>query len=272
MKRVLSLILAVWAIGAMAQSEMDTVAVKTDNGVKSFMLDEYVTPGILQSRPIYEFSGDNSLSASEHLAPSLLDMPEPSPMVRAMGRPVLGSMADGVWVNGWFYAAGSTELYPGMLEVDQGRVGISRSIGDFSFSAYAAANKYGSYRNVSTNFGFGGRMSYRFTERLSLTAFGAYYNRAPYGPGYWQDPFLGIRAYPYMEVSNFGGYFTVEFSDNFGIDLGAQSYYDSYRHSLVTQPIVAPYAKIGKVKLQIDTGPIILELLRNVVSKHSKHW
>jgi len=79
-----------------------------------------------------------------------------------------------------------------------------------------------------------------------------------------------MAAYPYVSTTNFGGYVTFKPSSNFGISVGAKSYYDPFARRTMVDPIIAPTVKIGKVKVGIDIGPVVKEGIRSLVGGHNK--
>ena len=59
-----------------------------------------------------------------------------------------------------------------------------------------------------------------------------------------------------------------QLTDRFGVEVGAQTFYNSLTGRWETLPIVAPYYKFNKFKLQMDFGPIWFELIRGAIQKH----
>ena len=60
----------------------------------------------------------------------------------------------------------------------------------------------------------------------------------------------------------------IGFTERFGVEFGAQSYYNSLTGRWEVLPVVAPYYKFDKFKLQIDFGPILFEIIRGVIQDH----
>ncbi len=54
-------------------------------------------------------------------------------------------------------------------------------------------------------------------------------------------------------------------SDRFGIEVGAQRYYNAMRGRWETVPVAIPYYRFEKFTLGLDVGGILYELLHNVV-------
>ena len=59
-------------------------------------------------------------------------------------------------------------------------------------------------------------------------------------------------------------------SSHFGIEGGVRRRYNAWTHSWETEPIVAPYYQNDQLKLQLDVGPILHQLLREVVVGRSR--
>ena len=94
------------------------------------------------------------------------------------------------------------------------------------------------------------QMSYRLTEQLTLHLFGSYDTGNPYNP-------YGRQ---------WGGSIDWRISPRFGLEGGVRRSYNAVTGRWETLPIVAPYYKInGKFRLQIDTGPLIQQLIRGAV-------
>lgn len=87
--------------------------------------------------------------------------------------------------------------------------------------------------------------TYQMQDNIAFTAFGTY------------------SVSNSFNASNYGGFFSVDVSRKFGVDLGAQRYYDPMRGKWDVAPIVAPYYKYkSKVKIGMDFGGIIQDVAR----------
>lgn len=159
------------------------------------------------------------------------------------------------WDNGSLYASGGSVEMLGLMAIDNGQIGLTQSFGPLTLSAFASANHYASFRNLQTQFGFGGSATYRFSDRLSLTAFGEYYT----GANAMNPAMAG-----YLNATRFGGYFSLDFNDRWGVDVGAQTERSVFNNRWETRPIVAPYYKINEsLKIKVDVGGIAYGLLKN---------
>lgn len=151
---------------------------------------------------------------------------------------------------------------PGLLRREEASIGISNSIGSFSYAVNAGGVKYLAFMGgVTTQYFVGAEMSYRINNHISFSAFGSYYSKAP---------FFGEAAYPYVYTPNYGGYMSISPSEAWGIDLGARSYYDTIDRRMEVDPIVAPYVKIKKVRFQMDFGHAIKQGIGNLFRKWSR--
>jgi len=152
---------------------------------------------------------------------------------------------------------GRTELM-GLGEINKAVFGTGRDYGAWHFDVNVGAEKYHFFHNTRNNVFVSGAVTYRINEHWSATAFGTY-SLNPF--------FHSMAAYPYVTTSRYGGTVNWKSNGNFGLRLGVQREYDPFAHRWVTKPIVAPSFKINKVKIEIDTGPLILDCLRHFVEK-----
>lgn len=159
------------------------------------------------------------------------------------------------WQGGDFSAIGSSQSMPGLMGIESGRLQLQQSFGRLTLNAYASADKYAYFRGLQTSYGFGGTLSYRLSNRWSITLFGAYYTATNA---------LTPAMAGYMSVPNFGGYVTYDINDHWGINVGAQAYRSTMTNSWEAQPIVMPYYKInGKAAIGVDVGGILYNVLKN---------
>lgn len=117
-----------------------------------------------------------------------------------------------------------------------------------SLSAYLNATKLSAFRGYDQFFGTGALFSYQLRDNLTFNAFGNYTRGR------------------FFDAGNFGAYMSLDMTPRFGVDVGAQRFYDPMRLKWDTTPIVAPYYKINKkVKLGMDFGPMLLDAVRSWV-------
>ena len=163
------------------------------------------------------------------------------------------------WNGGGFYASGGTASHLGMMNQAFGRLNFSQRFGRFSLTAFVAAEKYGYFRGLQTQYGFGGSMSYRFSDHWSMTLFGEYYSGA--------NPLNPAQA-GYFNAPRFGGYVSYDANEHWGVSVGAQSERSIMTNSWETRPIVMPYYKIGEAKIGVDVGGILYEVLKDYTGGH----
>lgn len=165
------------------------------------------------------------------------------------------------WDNGAISAYGSTTHMPGLMGIERGRLNIGFATGNLSYNVYGEAVKYGYFNGLQTSYGIGADVTYRFSDKISLTLFGAY--------------FSPIRANSraaagYFNSTNIGGYVDYLISDRFGVQIGAQSYRSHLTRHWETQPIVKPYYRISsKASIGVDVGGIIYQALKSNVGRDS---
>lgn len=161
----------------------------------------------------------------------------------------------GEWKGLNFYGQSYRETFPAMLVRQGATVGVSRTWDKLSFSAFASANRYRTF-HTATQFGLGGSLSYRFSPYVSATAFGSYYS---------VQPFLSMATFPYVNSSAYGGYFTLE-NERYGVDLGVQRRYDSYRQQWIVSPILTPkYHFSKKFTIEVPVGEMVRDVLEKLI-------
>lgn len=161
-----------------------------------------------------------------------------------------------LWRNGGVFGNVSTASMPGLMGVESGSIIFMQQAGRFTFTAHADAAKYGYFNGLQTTFGYGGSIGYRFSDRVSMTLFGSYYT--PLNAGAMLPAVAG-----YTSVTNFGGYVNYQFSDHWGIKVGAQAYRRSDTGSFEAQPIAIPYYKISKnAEIGVDIGGMLYQILK----------
>lgn len=113
--------------------------------------------------------------------------------------------------------------------------------------------KFSAPHLFNQSIGVAGDMRYRLSDRITLNTFGNY------------DYNLNMR----MTMIHLGGSAEFDLMDHFGIEAGAQTFYDNWNRHWQTMPIVRPYYKISDdFKIGFDVGPIIQESIRNAIIKN----
>lgn len=159
------------------------------------------------------------------------------------------------WDTGSLRADGSTDVMPGMMQIDAGRLSLGQQWDKVSVTAYAEALKYGYMGGLSTSWGLGGDITYRLGDRWSVTAYGSWYTPASVAtPGQ-----LG-----YVAVPQFGGYVDYRISSRFGVQVGARAYRSLVRQGMEVVPTVVPYIRLNERHvIGVDVGGIVYQLLRS---------
>ena len=156
------------------------------------------------------------------------------------------------WDSGFIAGFGARSTLPGLFSEQTAGVSASQQFGDFTLQGSVTANRYLLPRGIGNQFGIHGSASYRFSDHVSITLFGSYYNK---------NPFFSNAAQPYVGSSSYGGFFTFS-GDRFGIDLGAERVYDPFLRQWRTAPIVTPHIRItDDFTLDLPVGWLIEGLL-----------
>lgn len=165
--------------------------------------------------------------------------------------------------SGMLYQVGGVDIFGsssgssliGLLDRRSATLGASRSFGRFMTAGFVEANKYHVPFATRDQFGVGGRMTYRFSDALSMTVFGQYYNTNPY---------FSMAAFPEVNTTSFGGYFSID-GKRAGIDLGVERRYDPFSRSFITQPIVTPKYKFSdNFKIEVPVGGLLQHCFENM--------
>lgn len=284
MKRILTAILLLAAVAAWAQDKGDTLpALKFKIDVPQLQLQPFkpslttispniVAPPTFNYRPLETPTVGNNLSG---LSDEMRALPEIHTARNPYYYPVTPRYnfvmdpygrdwsASGVIArdgNAYITASGSYTTLPAMGTIGSATVGFTGVSNErFTISAGVSGMKYHIDRDAWNDFGVYGNASYMLNERLSLNVFGQYY----------LDPrFHSIGSMYYMQNAGYGGTLNIKMSDNFGLDLGAQRYYDAYAHRWRTLPIVAPVINIFGQPQSFDVGGLIYELIDNLIENH----
>lgn len=138
-----------------------------------------------------------------------------------------GDYATGGQILPNFYGSGMQETLPGLGRVNQASFFYRYDLNDyFSIQAGVDAVKYNFPNSVGQSLGVSGIVTYRPADRLHINVFGSYSPDNRYS----------------FNRSAFGVTVGYDFTDRFGMEVGAQRYYDPQR-GWQTVPIVTPYYK-----------------------------
>ena len=103
-----------------------------------------------------------------------------------------------------------------------------------------------------TQYGFGGTIGYDLSDAVSLHAFGYYYAH---------NPLVGPAFSPYVNTTSYGGYADIRFSDRFGSNIGVRRYINPMSGRWTTEPIVTPYIKVKKLRIEFPVGSLLKTLI-----------
>lgn len=204
----------------------------------------------------------SAVTAAPQWSPSTF-MLEPAPLPPWLHRIIIPgiSLVPGAapvthWHGGGVYASGSRSSTVGLMATEAGRLNFTQDFGPLNITAYSAAVKTGYYRGLTTQWGFGGALSYTFSPTVSLTLFGSYYTRTSGIP----NP--AIREV--MPVGSFGGYIDWRFAGCWGVKVGATAQQSIFSGRHEVRPTVIPYFHLGPgADIGVDVGGILYELLRS---------
>ena len=160
------------------------------------------------------------------------------------------------WRGGGIYATGGRSSSPGLMGLETGRLNFSQNFGRLNITAYGDATKIGYFRGLSTQWGFGGALTYTFSPTVSLTLYGSYYSPA----SGIANP--GIREV--MPIGSFGGYVDWRFAGRWGVKAGATARQSILSNRYEVRPMVMPYFHLAPgADIGMDVGGILYELLRS---------
>lgn len=151
---------------------------------------------------------------------------------------------------------------PGMAAIATGRLGFTAVGGPVTATAFGEVQQIAFFRGYERTLGFGGSLSVRLNDRVSLTAFGNYYSplRIMAAPG---APGLRPELAGYLNQTNYGGYADINLSEHWGLMVGAKATRRVGGQTDVA-PIATPYYKInGRAAIAVPVGEILYEALRS---------
>ncbi len=142
----------------------------------------------------------------------------------------------------------------GLMATSTGQLALHQSLGRFQITAVGMANKYWmpAQNTLYTHFGYGGNISYQVNQSLTLNAFGYYYN---------QNPLFAASMAPYLSTTSYGGFADIRINEHFGSNVGVRRYINPMSGRWTTEPIVTPYVKLGKSKMEFPIGNILKTLI-----------
>ena len=154
---------------------------------------------------------------------------------------------------GYIVGRGEQRSVPGIGRFNAAALGWQGRLNDrLTLQVMADAVKMNTARFTGQSFGLSAQMVYEAQDRLYFRTFGG----------------VGFGDFTARPDYGFGGTVGMGFTDRFGVEVGVQTFYNSLTRRWETLPIVAPYYKFNKFKLQMDFGPILFELIRGAIQKH----
>ena len=152
--------------------------------------------------------------------------------------------------HGAVFGSGSQTSVPGIGRFNNASLGYQHIFNDrLSLQLRANAMKINMSHITGQAFSTAGRLTYRASDWVAFNVFGSYDIGNSYG----------------MSTNSYGATMSLDMSERFGMEVGAQRYYDAMRGGWQTVPVVIPYYRFEKFKLGLDVGGIMYEILRNVV-------
>ena len=166
----------------------------------------------------------------------------------------MGVNSFNLWRRGHLSISGATNQMPGLMDFQTSSLSLHQDFGRFQLSASATANKYWMpmQSTLYTQYGFGGTIGYDLSDAVSLHAFGYYYAH---------NPLVGPAFSPYVSTTSYGGYADIRFSDRFGSNIGVRRYINPMSGRWTTEPIVTPYIKVKKSRIEFPVGSLLKTLI-----------
>ena len=148
--------------------------------------------------------------------------------------------------NGHVYGMGRQINLIGIGVFNYAAIGYNKSLSDNLFADVALhAMKLSTPRHVDETFGISGKLSYSFNSRMSLHVFG----------GFLFTPVTSFSR------NDYGGSVAFDITDSFGTELGIRGYREyPFERGGVT-PILMPYYKFKKHKVEMDFGGFLQEII-----------
>ena len=154
--------------------------------------------------------------------------------------------------NGHVYGMGRQMNLIGIGVFNYAAIGYNKSLSDNLFADVALhAMKLSTPRHVDETFGISGKLSYSFNSRMSLHVFG----------GFLFTPVTSFSR------NDYGGSVAFDITDSFGTELGIRGYREyPFERGGVT-PILMPYYKFKKHKVEMDFGGFLQEIIYGLLCK-----
>ena len=158
---------------------------------------------------------------------------------------------------GALFASGSQTSVPGIGRFNEASLIYQHRLNDkLSFQLSMDAMKINMSHLSGQAFSASGMMLYQATDKLGFRVFGLYAPGNTFG----------------MKTHSYGGTLIWQVNDHFGLEMGAQRYYDSMRGGWQTVPVVIPSYRFDHFKLELDVGGLLYEILRSVLYDAKKDY
>lgn len=156
---------------------------------------------------------------------------------------------------GVLMGAGGQTTLPGIGRSNDASLTYFHSFNSqWALSVGVNANKMHMNHFTGQSFGASGTLSYRATDRLTFNVFGGY--NSGYIPG--------------RQNYHYGGTIGFDMTERFGMEMGAQRYYNPLRGGWETVPIATPYYKFNNgAKMGFDVGGLLYQIFRGASFKSS---
>lgn len=152
--------------------------------------------------------------------------------------------------HGVLFGSGRQTTIPGIGRFDNASIGYQHAFSEkLMLELDVNAMKINMDHITGQTFNAAGAFLYRPSERVTFKVFGSYDIGNTYGMG----------------TKHYGASIAFDMSDRFGMEVGAQRYYDARKGRWETVPMVIPYYHFNKFTLGLDVGGILHEILRNVI-------
>lgn len=153
--------------------------------------------------------------------------------------------------HGALFGSGAQTNVPGIGLFNNASLGYQHIFNDkFELLLQAEAMKMNMTHTTGQTFSTSGALLYHASDRVAFKVFGSYDIGNSYG----------------MSTHSYGATISVDVSDRFNMEMGAQRYYDAMRGHWETVPVLIPtYRFNNNFKLGLDVGGILYEVLRNAI-------
>lgn len=150
--------------------------------------------------------------------------------------------------HGILFGSGGQTSVPGIGRFNDASLGYQHTFNQrLTLRLGVDAMKINMIHSTGQAFNTSGALWYQASDRVAFKVFGSYAIGNTYG----------------MDTHRYGATMSLDMSERFGMEVGVQRYYDAYRDRWETVPMVIPYYNFNKLKLSLDVGGILYEILRN---------